>query len=111
MSDFTRSDFTRIDALHPKDISVGRSLEKEKLADKLSKGEAGFSEMLKGALNSVNDAQFEADEAVKQVLSGQSANIHETMIALQKADVSLKLMLEVRNKILEAYQEVMRTQM
>jgi flagellar hook-basal body complex protein FliE len=92
-------------------VSSGRALEKERFAEKVSEGEAGFQEMLKGALNSVNDAQFEADEAVKQVLSGKSANIHETMIALQKADVSLKLMLEVRNKILEAYQEVMRTQM
>jgi len=73
-------------------------------------GEDNFSDILKNALNSVNNAQSEADEAVKQVLSGESNDIHDTMIALQKADVSLKMMLEVRNKILEAYQEVMRTQ-
>jgi flagellar hook-basal body complex protein FliE len=106
------SDFTRLNALLPQETAAGaRSVEKERLADKVSEGGATFSEMLKGALSNVNDAQFEADAAVQKVLSGESANIHETMIALQKADVSLKLMLEVRNKILEAYQEVMRTQM
>jgi flagellar hook-basal body complex protein FliE len=69
-----------------------------------------FSDLLKDALSNVNDAQTEASEAVQQVLSGESKDIHSTMIALQKADVSLKLMLEVKNKIVEAYQEVMRTQ-
>lgn len=72
--------------------------------------EGKFSDLLKDALSNVNDAQLEANEAVQQVLSGESKDIHSTMIALQKADVSLKLMLEVKNKIVEAYQEVMRTQ-
>ncbi|GAB1536669.1 hypothetical protein ADMFC3_23000 [Geovibrio sp. ADMFC3] len=71
---------------------------------------ADFSVLLKDALSSVNDAQLEASEAVQKVLSGETKDIHSTMIALQKADVSLKLMLEVKNKIVEAYQEVMRTQ-
>jgi flagellar hook-basal body complex protein FliE len=105
------SDFTRLNALLPGKVDTAGSFERERLANKVTEGEATFTEMLKGALNNVNDAQFEADEAVKKVLSGESNNIHETMIALQKADVSLKLMLDVRNKILEAYQEVMRTQM
>lgn len=69
-----------------------------------------FADMLKDALKDVNDAQLQADDAVQKVLSGETKDIHSTMIALQKADVSLKMMLEVRNKIMEAYQEVMRTQ-
>jgi flagellar hook-basal body complex protein FliE len=69
-----------------------------------------FSAMLKDALKDVNDAQLTADDAVQKVLSGESKDIHSTMIALQKADVSLKMMLEVRNKIMDAYQEIMRTQ-
>lgn len=73
-------------------------------------GQLDFAELLKNTLNDVNDAQVEADEAVQKVLSGETKDIQSTMVALQKADVSLKLMLEVRNKILEAYQEVMRTQ-
>lgn len=80
--------------------------------EKVSEKSAGvdFSDLLKNALSSVNDAQLNADEAVQKVLNGETQNIHDTMIALQKADVSLKLMLEVRNKLLEAYQEIMRTQ-
>ena len=78
--------------------------------DKSVKSGEDFSSLLKDALSSVNDAQLEANEAVEQVLSGEHKDIHSTMIALQKADVSLKLMLEVKNKIVEAYQEVMRTQ-
>jgi len=69
-----------------------------------------FSSMLKDALKDVNGAQLEADDAVQKVLTGETNDIHSTMIALQKADVSLKMMLEVRNKIMTAYQEVMRTQ-
>ncbi len=104
------SDISRLDALLPQSLE----LDKKTVGGGVTGGAEStdsFSDILKSALNSVNNAQSEADEAVKQVLSGESKDIHETMIALQKADVSLKLMLEVRNKILEAYQEVMRTQM
>lgn len=70
---------------------------------------ADFSAMLKDALKDVNDAQLQADDAVQKVLNGETKDIHSTMIALQKADVSLKMMLEVRNKMMDAYQEIMRT--
>ena len=69
-----------------------------------------FAAMLKDAIKDVNNAQLTADDAVQKVLSGESKDISSTMIALQKADVSLKMMLEVRNKIMDAYQEIMRTQ-
>ena len=103
------SDISRLDALLPQSLEVDKKTPAP--SDAKKENADNFSDILKNALNSVNSAQFEADEAVKQVLAGESKDIHETMIALQKADVSLKLMLEVRNKILEAYQEVMRTQM
>jgi flagellar hook-basal body complex protein FliE len=44
-------------------------------------------------------------------MTGQTANLHETMIALEKADVSFQLMLQVRNKIVGAYEEIMRMQL
>ena len=75
-----------------------------------NKSEVDFAQLLKNSIKEVNDAQLAADEAVKKVLSGETKDIHETMITLQKADVSLKLMMEVRNKLIEAYQEIMRTQ-
>ncbi|MDY6821182.1 MAG: flagellar hook-basal body complex protein FliE [Deferribacterota bacterium] len=70
-----------------------------------------FGEILKEAVNSVNNAQLNADSAVKKVLQGETQNIHETMIVLQKAETSLQMLLEVRNRLLEAYQEIMRTQL
>lgn len=99
------SNIGKIDFLLPNKLETGSSSKSEN-----SSSGVNFGELLKNALSGVNDAQLNADEAVKKVLNGETENIHDTMIALQKADVSLKLMLEVRNKLLEAYQEIMRTQ-
>jgi len=69
-----------------------------------------FTEFLASHLEDVNNTQIEADEAVAAVASGRSHNIHEMMIALDRADVSFRLTTKVRNKAVEAYQEIMRMQ-
>ncbi|ADU66926.1 flagellar hook-basal body complex subunit FliE [Desulfurispirillum indicum S5] len=69
-----------------------------------------FSEFLKSSLKEVNTAQKDADRAIEELIAGESKDIHTTMIKMQQADVSLKMMMQVRNKIMDAYQEVMRTQ-
>ncbi len=75
-------------------------------------GQAGtsFSNVLKDTIRDINDLQTKADEAIEKVEVDNSASIHEAMIALEKADISFKAMMQVRNKIIEAYQEVMRMQ-
>lgn len=73
-------------------------------------GEA-FVNALKDAMAKINEAQIQADHSVQALLAGQSTNLHETMIALEKADVSFQLMLQVRNKIVGAYEEIMRMQL
>lgn len=100
------SEINSINFLLPNKLDTGTN------SGKAEKPEAtvDFANLLKDAIKDVNGAQLEADDAVQKVLSGETNDIHSTMIALQKADVSLKMMLEVRNKIMEAYQEVMRTQ-
>jgi flagellar hook-basal body complex protein FliE len=70
----------------------------------------GFSKVLKDSIEQVNRMQVEADRMVAQLLVGDGKNIHETMIALEKADISFRLMMRVRDKLLEAYNEVMRMQ-
>ena len=70
----------------------------------------GFGEVLKDSIKKVNALQLEADEAIKSFAKGESKDIHETMIAVQKADISFQMMMQIRNKIVEAYQEVMRMQ-
>lgn len=69
-----------------------------------------FSEFLEAKINETNQLQIEADQVVSSVATGQSNNLHEMMIALDRADVSFRLMTKVRNKAVEAYQEVMRMQ-
>ncbi len=76
------------------------------------KDDAGssFSEMLKGSIEKVNTMQKEADLAVQDLLAGKDQNIHQVMIAVAKANLSFQLMMKVKNKIINAYEEVMRTQ-
>lgn len=99
------SEINSINFLLPNKLDTAKSSQPDKTEPSVD-----FAGMLKDALKDVNNAQLQADDAVQKVLSGETKDIHSTMIALQKADVSLKMMLEVRNKIMEAYQEVMRTQ-
>jgi len=68
---------------------------------------AEFGKVIKGAINRVNGLEKEADKSIIDLLQGK-ADIHETMIALQKADVSMRLFLAVRNKVIDAYREIMR---
>ena len=75
-----------------------------------SKSPGAFGEMLKQAVTEISQLQNNADKAITSVQLGQSGNIHEAMIAIEKADISFRAMMQVRNKILEAYQEVMRMQ-
>jgi len=70
-----------------------------------------FSAMLKSFVGDVNAAQLNAGDAVQRLASGETTEIHDVMIAVEKAGVSFELMMELRNKLLEAYQEIMRTQM
>jgi flagellar hook-basal body complex protein FliE len=70
----------------------------------------GFSDSLKDAIAKVNTVQLEANQAVEQLMTGQSQNVHQAMVALQKADVSFQLMMQVRNKIVAAYEEIQRMQ-
>src|SRR3990172_12792404 len=69
-----------------------------------------FSDMLNGSVDKVNTMQNEADQAVQDLLVGKDQNIHQVMIAVEKANLSFNMMMQVRNKIINAYEEIMRTQ-
>ncbi len=69
-----------------------------------------FGDVLKDSLKTVNNLQHEADRSITDLASGGSTSLHDTMLALEKADLSFRLMMQVRNKIVEAYQEVVRMQ-
>lgn len=69
-----------------------------------------FAEQVKKSIESVNRKQIEADHAANGLASGQQSNIHEVMIQMEEAEISLRLMVQIRNKVVEAYQEIMRMQ-
>lgn len=70
---------------------------------------SNFMDRLKSAMNDVNNTQIDADTASEKVVQGKMG-IHEGMMAAQEADVSLRYMLQVRGKTLDAYREIMRMQ-
>jgi flagellar hook-basal body complex protein FliE len=72
--------------------------------------EWGFSETLRGAMDQVNQLQGAADTKVAAMLDGTGMDVHSAMIAVEKADLSFQLMMQVRNKIVAAYQEISRMQ-
>jgi flagellar hook-basal body complex protein FliE len=71
---------------------------------------ANFMDLLQRSLEQVNHDQHVADHAIKEMIAGRTKNVHETMLAVEQAEISLKLMMQVRNKILDAYNEIMRMQ-
>ena len=71
---------------------------------------SSFADTLAQSLDKVNTLQKEADVAIQDFITGDKRNIHETMLAVGKADLAFRLTMQVRNKMVEAYQEVMRMQ-
>ena len=72
--------------------------------------EDSFGKILTNKIEEINQLKLDADDAIEKVEFSDSGSIHEAIIAMEKASISFKTMLEVRNKMLEAYQEVMRMQ-
>jgi flagellar hook-basal body complex protein FliE len=82
-----------------------------KVADANEDKEANFSEVFGKLLNSVNSMQMDAAKAQELLASGDAAELHQVMIAAEEAGVALDLLLEIRNKLVDAYQTIMRMPM
>jgi len=74
------------------------------------KAGTNFGELLQSALDRVGTMQSEADRAVEDLTLGRPADIHSTMIAVEKAGIAMELALQIRNKLLNAYETLMRQQ-
>lgn len=70
--------------------------------------DGAFGDILSKAVAEVNQLQKQADNAAEGLITGRETNLHGTLVALEKADVSFKLMMKVRDKIVDAYREVMK---
>lgn len=80
-----------------------------KIQDQDSNG-MGFVDYLKDALNKTNSLQLDSEKVTNDFAVGKTDNIHQVMIAAEKADVALQFTMQIRNKILDAYNEIMRIQ-
>ncbi|MEA3465490.1 MAG: flagellar hook-basal body complex protein FliE [Thermodesulfobacteriota bacterium] len=69
-----------------------------------------FGEMLTQAISETNQAQLDADGAVTDLATGRADNLHEVTLAMEEADISMRMLVQMRNKAVEAYQEVVRMQ-
>jgi flagellar hook-basal body complex protein FliE len=69
-----------------------------------------FSKFLADSISKVNTLQEQANTAVERLASGKSKNIHETLMAVEQADIAFKTMNQIRSKVLDAYKEIMRMQ-
>ncbi len=85
------------------------NLNTEPLPDKINRRNPEFSERIKAAILDVNSRQQIADDSIEKVIKGEM-EIHEGMMAVSQAETSLKLLAQVRNKVMAAYNEVMRMQ-
>lgn len=74
------------------------------------KAASSFAETFEKAFQDVNKNVLEADNKMAQLTTGQNKDIHGTMISMEKAQVSMKLLMAVRNKMVSAYEEIMRMQ-
>jgi len=91
-------------------LSTADLLKKNDTTKNLNGGEA-FAEQLKSALNEVNEIQQESEKAIADLATGEVKDLHQAALAIGKAETSMKLMLEIRNKALNAYKEIGRTQL
>lgn len=76
----------------------------------VTSGFDSFGSVLQQSLDQVNRRQSEADAAIGDLATGRSTDIHQTMIAVEKASISFELMMQIRNKVIAAYDQIMRTQ-
>ena len=77
---------------------------------KVPGGKDSFGELLTKSIAKVNDLQNEANVAVEKLASGESKNLHETLLAVEKADIAFRTMNQVRTKVIDAYKEIMKMQ-
>jgi len=91
--------------------STAELLKQKKGIGSASSGGVDFAQHLKSALNEVNEYQVSSENAIGDIATGQVKDLHQAALAINKAEISMKLMLEIRNKALSAYKELGRTQL
>ena len=100
------ADISNISGLSSADL-----LAKKNSQTKSTQAGQDFASLLKAGVDDVNQLQKTSEKAMSDIATGQVKDLHQAAIAIDKAEMSMKLMLEVRNKAVSAYKEILRTQM
>lgn len=89
---------------------AARPMNLEKPTNTTEKASNSFANMLGNAIEQVNDSQLESNQAAQKLIDGDETDLHNVMIASEKASISLSTAVEVRDKAINAYQSIMRMQ-
>jgi flagellar hook-basal body complex protein FliE len=79
-------------------------------ATEVSRARSSFGDIIQSMVAGADARQQNADQAMQQLHAGGEKNLHEAMLSMEKADISMRYMIQVRNKAIDAYQEIMRMQ-
>ena len=88
--------------------SVGNPISRK---PELTPNQSPFGKMLTDSLKQVNRLQVEADSSINDLATGKQPDIHRTMIAMEKASISFEMLMQIRNKVISAYDKIMRMPM
>jgi flagellar hook-basal body complex protein FliE len=91
-------------------LPIGQGAIPATLISPVKKPADAFAGVLQDAMHKVNEFQQTAGQSVESFLSGETTDLHQTIMAGQKAELAFELFMQVRNKVVQAYQEVMRMQ-
>jgi len=97
-----------IDTLN--NISTADIIKQKNKIDQTNKLQSSFTKHLKSAIDEVNELQKEGQKAMAEIATGEVKDLHQAALAISKAETSMKLMLEIRNKALSAYKEISNMQ-
>lgn len=91
-------------------LERGREVQRESTQGAGTADGESFADLLGGAIQGVDGAMKESDQLTADFVAGETENVHDVMIAMQRSQVSFQMMVEIRNKILDAYNEISRMQ-
>ncbi len=77
---------------------------------KSANGDVPFADMVKGLVKETNQEQLKSQDGVRQLIAGETDSIHDVVLTTSRADLAFRLMMEIRNRLIASYQEVMRMQ-
>lgn len=91
--------------------SIAPSPLNDQIGTQVSKAGDSFADAMRKSLEEANKAQNAGDKSIQALQSGEAEHLHEVMLTVEKADLSLRMLVQMRNKALSAYEEIMRMQL